>query len=233
MDFQEFLSVASKILPNLPVTLLMVFLALFGGLILGLVLAIVRIRNKPISTTFATAFISFMRCTPTLVQLFLVFYGLPQLFAMFGADINDWTPFTFAIIALALHSSATLSEVIRSAYLSVQEGQFEACLSVGMTYFQSLRRIILPQAYSIAIPNLGNSFIVLFKETSLAFSIGVVDIMGKAEVLIKLSYGINIIEVYVFISILYWVCSVILSRLIKLMDERNRGSVRKFSRRAF
>lgn len=215
MDIQYVTDAIQAILPKLPITLLMMACSLLGGLLLGTLIAVIRIKKEPVSNALATLFVSFMRCTPTLVQLFLVFYGLPLLVELFGVDINGWSKFLFAVIALGLHSAASLSEVIRAAYLAVGSGQLEAASSVGMTYWQGLRYIVLPQAFHVALPNLGNAAISLFKETSLAFSIGVVDIMGEAQILINNQYGINIIEVYVVVSLFYWLVSIAIGQAIQ------------------
>lgn len=214
IDIQVVLDAAAKILPQLPLTLLLTLLTLIVGAALGLVLAIIRIKKIRGLSQLAVLYISFMRCTPTIVQLFLIFYGLPLLFKLIHIDIQGWSAFTFAVIALGLHSAASLAEIIRSAYLAVPDSQHEAAKAVGMTYAQSLRRIIIPQMFRISLPNLGNNIISTFKETSLAFSIGVVDIMGQSQILIERSYGITVIEVYVVVSLIYWLCCMVLGRLI-------------------
>jgi len=219
-DVQAALDAAVKLLPKLPCTLFMTALALAGGLALGLILAVVRIRRVPVLAQAVVAYVSFMRCTPTLVQLFLIFYCLPLLVKPAGIDIEHWSSFTYAVIALGLHSAAVLSEVLRAAYLSVPETQFEAASSIGMTYAQTLRRIVIPQALRIALPNLGNNAISLFKETSLAFSIGVVDLMGQAQIIINRNYGIAIVEVYAVVSLIYWACSWLLGRFIDHLNLR-------------
>ncbi|GAA3402446.1 amino acid ABC transporter permease [Paenibacillus hodogayensis] len=208
-----------KLADKLPATLFMMIVALAGGLLLGLLLAIVRIRRYPVLSALATLYLSFMRCTPTLVQLFLVFYGLPQLVLLFGMDINGWSNMSFAIITFALHAAAVLSEVIRSAYLAVGRSQQEAAYSVGMSAFQTLRRIVLPQAFGIALPNLANNAISLLKETSLAFSIGVIDVMGQAELIVGNNYGIGIVSIYITISVMYWIVSMMIGRAASLLES--------------
>lgn len=221
IDFQMFTEAFLDLLPKLPLTLLLTVLALTGGILLGLILALIRIFRIPVLSQIVVVFVSFMRCTPTLVQLFLIFYGLPKLvFVVFGIDIQYWSSLTFAVIAFGLHCSAAMSEVYRSAYLAVPKLQFEAAYSVGMTYIQALRRIILPQMNRVALPNIGNHSITLFKESSLAFTIGLVDLMGQAQILIERSYGITILETYLAVSVIYWFCSMLLGRLIHAMNQR-------------
>ncbi|WP_460267461.1 amino acid ABC transporter permease, partial [Clostridium tertium] len=122
-------------------------------------------------------YISFFRGVPTLVQLFLIYYGLPQLFP----EMSKMTALTAAIIGLSLKNAAYLAEIFRAALNSVDDGQLEACLSVGMTKLQAYRRIILPQAIRNAIPATGNTFIGLLKETSLAFTLGVMEMFAQGK----------------------------------------------------
>lgn len=215
-------SLILKIAERLPTTLTLMILSSICGLLLGFVIAIVRIRKKWISYFIATTYLSFMRCTPAIVQLFLIYYGLPQLLLLFHINVNDWDKLIFAVITFSLHSAAFLSEVIRSSYLAVGSGQQEAAYSVGMTYFQSLRQIILPQALGLALPNLGNNLIILLKETSLAFSIGITDIMGQAQVIIGNNYGANIFEVYIIVSIMYWLLCIAIETLFGRLERRSR-----------
>jgi L-cystine transport system permease protein len=214
------LKLVQAIAERLPVTLTMLVLSLLFGLLLGLVLALARIHKRPIPYALATFYLSFMRCTPTIVQLFLVYYGLPQLMRLFGINVNDWDVMIFAVITFSLHSAAYFSEVIRSAYLAVGQGQLEAAYSIGMGYGQAIRRILLPQAFGIAIPPLGNNVISLLKETSLAFSIGIVDIMGKAQIIIGNNYGINIFRVYIAVAAFYWVLSMLIETIFGRLEKR-------------
>ncbi|MGG1598963.1 amino acid ABC transporter permease [Paenibacillus naphthalenovorans] len=201
-----------QIAGRLPVTLTMLILSVLFGLLLGLIIALVRIQKRKIPYAIATFYLSFIRCTPTIVQLFLIYYGLPQLLILFGLDVNNWDKIIFAVIAFSLHSAAFFSEVIRSSYLAVGIGQLEAAYSIGMSHAQSLRRIVLPQAFGIAIPNLGNNVIILLKETSLAFSIGITDIMGQVQIMVGNSYGQHIFQMYILVALVYWVISIILEK---------------------
>lgn len=150
---------------------------------------------------------------------------LPQLLILVGVDVNDWDKIIFAVITFSLHSAAFFSEVIRSSYLAVGSGQQEAAYSVGMTYGQSLRRIILPQAFGIAIPNLGNNVIILLKETSLAFSIGIVDIMGQVQIILGNNYGANTFQVYILVSLIYWVLSIAIEKGFGRLEKAIRKAM--------
>nr|WP_275901208.1 amino acid ABC transporter permease [Paenibacillus periandrae] len=196
----------------MPITLTMLFISLLFGLLIGLGIALVRIHKKPIPYAVSTIFISYMRCTPTLVQLFVAYYGLPLLFAQLGLDINSWSPLVFAIVTFTLNISAYFSEMFRSAYLTVGQGQLEAAYSVGMKYHQALRRIVLPQALAISIPNLTGNIIYLLKESALAFSIGVIDMLGQADVILATNYHVSVLQVYAIIAVIYWLLSVIIQK---------------------
>ncbi|WP_100404104.1 amino acid ABC transporter permease [Bacillus sp. FJAT-42315] len=209
-----------QVLARLPITIWMLVASLILGLAFGTLMAIIRIRKVPILHQLVTIFISFTRCTPLLVQLFLMYFGLPQLLMAFGIYINDLAPLIFAIATFSLHISAYLSETIRSAYIAVGDDQLEACYSVGMTYSQALRRVILPQAFVISLPNMGNTIIELLKDTALAFTIGVVDIMGQVRLIIGNNYGLGMFQVYVVISIVYWGTCAFIEISIYQLEQR-------------
>ncbi|AQU73231.1 amino acid ABC transporter permease [Priestia megaterium] len=229
-DFHDWLKLLWQVVDKLPLTLFMLGLSLLFSLLLGFVIALIRIQKKPVLSKMATIYLSFMRCTPLLVQLFLVYFGLPQLLLLVHIDINSWSRITFLVIAFSLHTAAPLSEVIRSAYLSIDKGQFEAAYSIGMNYFQSLRRIILPQAFVAALPNLGNATISLLKDTALAFSIGIIDILGQVRLILGNNYGIGMFEIYVTISLVYWSMCIVIEIIVSYLEKhlkKGRVSISK------
>ncbi len=229
-DFHDWLKLLWQVVDKLPLTLFMLGLSLLFSLLLGFVIALIRIQKKPVLSKMATIYLSFMRCTPLLVQLFLVYFGLPQLLLLVHIDINSWSRITFLVIAFSLHTAAPLSEVIRSAYLSIDKGQFEAAYSIGMNYFQSLRRIILPQAFVAALPNLENATISLLKDTALAFSIGIIDIMGQVRLILGNNYGIGMFEIYVTISLVYWSMCIVIEIIVSYLEKhlkKGRVSISK------
>lgn len=213
------LEVIPNLLKALPMTIVVVVLSLLFGMLLALLLTAAKLGSSRILRTLATWYISFIRGTPALVQLFLVFYGLPQVLKVIGIDINGWDKVVFAIITFSLNGSAFLSEIMRSTYLAVDRGQQEAAYSVGMTWWQAFRRIIFPQAFAIALPNLGNSAISLLKETSLAFTIGVVDIMGRAQIISIRSNGVSQLELFIAVSLLYWVMCFGIEKGVAVMEK--------------
>ncbi|MGZ7444081.1 amino acid ABC transporter permease [Paenibacillus sp. TH7-28] len=219
-DVEFMLRSIPKVIEALPVTLLLLVLCMIFGLLLGGLLTWMKIRGHRSLQTATGVYVSFMRGTPPLVQLFLIYYGLPNLLAQLGLNVGSWDKLVFVIIAFTLSNAAYLSETIRSAYLAVPAGQHEAAQSVGMTGFQSFRRIILPQALAVAIPNLGNSLLIVFKDSSLAFSIGIVDLLGKAKLISAAGYGAKNLEVFVAAAFVYWISCMILEYGTGLLEKR-------------
>lgn len=218
-SFQDWVDLFVRIIDKLPLTLFMMIVALFFALILGVIIAVIRIQKPPVLYGIATFYLSFTRSTPLLVQLFLIYFGLPQLLLVVNIDINSWDRLIFAISAFSLHTGAYLSEVIRSAYMAVGKEQLEAAYSVGMSYTQALRRIILPQAFVIALPDLGNNIIELLKDTSLAFTIGIIDIMGQVRIILGNNYGIGMFQIYIVISLVYWGTCILIESIIGYAEK--------------
>lgn len=216
-----------SILPFLKVTLAVMGLVIVAGSLLALLLTAGSLSRHKILRYIADFYIKITRCTPAIVLLFIVFYGIPKLAkVLFHININSWPKLIYVVVALSLLYAATLSEVFRSAYESVEKGQMEAGLSIGLTKFQSFFRIVLPQAFVVAIPNLGNSFISLLKEGSLAYTIGLIDIMGKGNLIIGLNYGAYGLETYIALAIIYWALTLIIEGIFKLLEKRfSRGRV--------
>lgn len=208
-----------KVLEKLPLTLLMLGLSLFFSIILGVFITILRIKKQPVLYQLATFYLSFTRGTPLLVQLFLVYFGLPQLLLVFNIDINSWDRLVFLVIAFSFHTAAYLSEVFRSAYLAVGRDQLEAAYSVGMSYPQAFFRIMLPQAFVISLPNLGNNIIELLKDTSLAFTIGIIDIMGQVRIILGNNHGMGMFQIYVVISLVYWGTCIFIESVIGYLEK--------------
>ena len=183
MEF--FLTTVLKLIPFLRVTILIAFTSMALGLIFGTLLAAMKLCRIKIFKTIANLFTTFIRCTPVIVLIFLAYYGLPVLFGLAGIDINGVSKIVFSIIALTMYASGTLSEIIRPAYLSVDKGQMEAALMSALTPAQAIRLIILPQVVKRIIPPMGNEFINLVKDTALARTIAVYEVLWMGEKFIK------------------------------------------------
>lgn len=200
-----------KILQAFPTTLAIMATSLLLALALGAVVAWAQLCGRRVPGALARGWVSLMRGVPSLVMIFLLFFGLPQVVkAVSGASIADANKMYFVVGALALLASANMGELMRSSYQAVPRAQTEAALACGMTPRQAFVRITLPQAAAIAVPLLGNATVSLFKDTSLGFSIGVIDMMGKANVVSAASYGAYKLELYVCVALIYWVSCMVL-----------------------
>ncbi|MGQ9008672.1 amino acid ABC transporter permease [Bacillus stercoris] len=213
IDWEFMISAFPTLIQALPITLFMATAAMIFAIIGGLILALITKNKIPVLHQLSKLYISFFRGVPTLVQLFLIYYGLPQLFP----EMSKMTALTAAIIGLSLKNAAYLAEIFRAALNSVDDGQLEACLSVGMTKLQAYRRIILPQAVRNAIPATGNTFIGLLKETSLAFTLGVMEMFAQGKM--YASGNLKYFETYLAVAIVYWVLTIIYSMLQDLFER--------------
>ncbi|MFC4321742.1 amino acid ABC transporter permease [Litchfieldia salsa] len=228
LDINFLIESFPTIISRLPITIGIAVGSLIISLLIGLTTALIKIYQVPVLKTFTTCYISFIRGTPLLVQIYLVFYGIPKVIYFFQTeygwlqhiDVNIIPPEIYALLAFSINLGAYLSETIRSAIESVDRGQFEAARAIGMSPTQMMLKIIFPQALAVAIPNLGNMFISTIKDTSLVFIIGVIDIMGQAKILG--SRGLAFFEVYIAVSIVYWIVCIVVERLLVLVEKRAR-----------
>jgi len=159
----------------------------------------------------ARFYVSLFRGTPLIAQLFMIYYGLPQ----FGIELD---PFPAALIGLSLNTAAYTSETLRAAISSIDKGQWEAAASIGMSGWQTLRRVILPQAARTALPPLGNSFIGLVKDTSLAATIQVPELFRQAQLIT--SRTLEVFTMYLAASLIYWVMATLLSALQNRLEAQ-------------
>lgn len=232
MDIGYMIEIFPKLISTLPISLSIIVASGILGLMLSILITALRIKRIKFLSPILEAYISFMRSIPILLLLFLVYYGLPVFFSLLNLNMNDLSAIVSAIITLIIFNGAYLSEILRPAYLAIEKGQHEAADSLGYTTFTKLRKIIIPQMVPIALPGLGNASIYLIHDTSLVFTIGIVDIMGKANIIMANSYGENKVEVYLTIAIIYWIVCLLSDRLIKLCE--NLTYLRKIeNKRAF
>jgi cystine transport system permease protein len=181
------------------------------GLVLGLVVALMRLSRVRLVSGIARVYISVIRGTPLLVQLFVIFYGLPSV----GLTINPWPS---ALIAFSLNVGGYAAEVIRAAIQSVPKGQWEAAHMIGMSHRLALRRIILPQAARVSVPPLSNTFISLVKDTSLASLILVTELFRQAQEIAAFSQ--EFMALYIEAALVYWVLCLFLSGGQSLLERR-------------
>jgi L-cystine transport system permease protein len=181
------------------------------GLALALLVALMRLSRNAVVSGVARFYVSVIRGTPLLVQLFVIFYGLPSL----GVKLDPWPS---AIIAFSLNVGGYAAEVIRAAILSVPKGQWEAGHTIGMSRGQSLRRIILPQAARVSVPPLSNTFISLVKDTSLASLILVTELFRNAQQIAAFSQ--EFMALYLEAALVYWVICLALSSGQSVLERR-------------
>jgi cystine transport system permease protein len=190
--------------------------AMVLGLALGLTIALLRLSPFRVLRVVAGFYVSFIRGTPLLVQLFLIYYGLAQ----FGWRID---PIPAALIGLTLNVGGYASETLRGAIASIERGQWEAAYSIGMTSSQAMRRVILPQAARVALPPLGNTFISLIKDTSLAATIQVPELFRQAQLITARTY--EVFTMYITAAALYWIMSSVLAWLQHRAEARASAHV--------
>ena len=181
------------------------------GLILGFVLALMRLSHFWPLSWLSRFYVSVFRGTPLIAQLFMLYSGLPQ----FGIELD---PIPAAMIGLSLNTAAYTSETLRAAISSIEKGQWEAAASIGMNPWQTMRRVILPQAARTALPPLGNSFIGLVKDTSLAATIQVPELFRQAQLVT--SRTLEVFTMYLAASVIYWVLATVLSFLQNRLEDR-------------
>lgn len=201
-----------EILSALPLTLWVLVLTILFGSLLGLFLAWSQLSGEKSLLSFARGYVFILRCTPPIVLIFLVFYGLPRFLEWWlGIDVNGWSRSVFVILAMTLLFAASISEVFKSSYQALPKGQLEAGLSIGLTDYQTFVRILLPQAFRIALPNITTAIINLLKDIALAYTIGLVDLMGAGNLVISRNLGNYSLETYTAVAIIYWVLALILA----------------------
>jgi arginine/lysine/histidine transport system permease protein len=199
-------------------TSITLFLSFFGvalGVILGVLLALMKLSKNILLKSFSSAYIELVRGTPLLVQLYIIYYGLPRLI---GLDFGD---ITLGIVAISLNSAAYVAEIIRAGILSIDKGQIEAARSLGMPYNMAMIKIIIPQAFKNILPALGNEFIVLIKESSIVSVVGIHDLMYNADTVRGNTY--LPFEPLIVAALIYFVITFILSKLLNLLERRMRA----------
>lgn len=207
-----------------PTTLLITAVSLAAGAALGFLIALARVRKIKILAPVCSVFVSLIRGTPVVLQILAVYSLVPSALNAFfkrigsGVDVFALNPIVYAFGVFSLSMAAILSEVFRSALLTISKGQLEAGYTSGLTYAQTFRRIVIPQAIVAALPNLCNATVNLIKNTSLAFMMTVKDVTAVAK--IEASFGYNYIEAYLDICIIYIIICSAVQQLFKLWEKR-------------
>ena len=203
MDWQLILDsfwplLSGALIGTIPLTLISFAI----GLVIALGVALLRMSANPVLSWIGRAYVSVIRGTPLLVQLFLIFYGLPSI----GVTLDPWPS---AVIAFSLNVGGYAAEIIRASILSVPKGQWEAAYTVGMNRTRTLTRVILPQAARVSVPPLSNTFISLVKDTSLASLILVTELFKVAQQIAAAT--LEFMVVYLAAALVYWVICLVLS----------------------
>lgn len=197
------------------VTLRVTVLSIVIGLLIGIVAGLARVWPNTFLRTVASAYIELVRGTPLLVQIFLVYFGLPAL----GLNLD---PFVAGIIAMGVNSGAYVGEIVRGGIESIAQGQMEAALSLGMTWWQAMYYVILPQAFVRILPPLGNEFIALLKDSSLVSTIAIAELTRTGQIIITRTF--KSFEIWSGVALFYFVMTYAISRVVKYSEKRLRYS---------
>ena len=196
------------------VTIQITVLSTAIGFVIGLVVGVARISHLRPLRLLAEVYVEFFRGTPLLVQIFLFYFALP---VITGQRID---PFIAAISACGINSGAYVAEIFRAGIQSVDEGQMEAGRSLGMTWLQTMRYIIVPQAFKRVIPPLGNEFIAMLKDSSLVSVIGFEELTRRGQLIIAKTYGS--FEIWMSVAVIYLVMTLTISRFVAYLERRYR-----------
>lgn len=211
MDFGSLNKVLPVLLNGTIVTVELTVIAIICGCIIALIIAVLKISSNKVLNSIGAFYTWIFRGTPLLLQLYVFYYGLPAL----GIEI---TAMQAAILGLSLNSGAYVAEIIRSGILAIDKGQFEASKALGFTYFQTMKKIILPQAFRVIIPPMGNEFIALIKDTSLVSVITMEELLRKAQLFVSASG--DAVTPYVMTGVFYLIMTTVFTFLFSRVEKR-------------
>ena len=211
-DFSLIWNSLSLLLAGAGVTIEITAIAVGLGFIFGLITSVCRLSGVKVLQVIAVCYVNIIRGTPMLVQIFLIYFALPM---VIGERIN---PFVAAVAACSINSGAYVSEIFRAGIQSVDKGQMEAGRSLGLSWMQTMRYVILPQAFKHVIPPLGNEFISMTKETSLVSVIGFEELTRRGQLIIAKTYGS--FEIWLTVAAIYLVMTLTIARLVSYLERR-------------
>ncbi|MDU4209408.1 MAG: amino acid ABC transporter permease [Finegoldia magna] len=213
-DLEYLIKIFPQILSRSYITLEITFISSIIAFLLGSLIAVVNYNRVTFLYPITKTFVSVIRGTPGVAQLYFFYYGL----AVFSESVRNMTPLIAVSVVLSLNASAFMSESLRGGLISVDEGQIEAAKSLGISSFNIFKRIIFPQAIRVAIPPLFNDLINLIKLSSLSFMIGVADIMGAAK--IEGAKTFRYFEIYAVVMLVYWLIIMIFGAISKQIEKK-------------
>ncbi|AND83930.1 ectoine/hydroxyectoine ABC transporter permease subunit EhuC [Clostridium tyrobutyricum] len=211
MDIDFIKNILPILLKGSVMTVELTVITIILGSILGILLALLRLSNNLVLKYVSNFYTWIFRGTPLLLQLFFFYYGLPFI----GIEL---TPFTAAVIGLALNCGAYMAEIIRGGIQSIDQGQFEAAKALGFSYTQTMKRIILPQTFKVIIPPVGNEFISILKDTSLVSTIAMVELMRSAQQIYATSF--DPISVFLTAAVFYLIMTTVFTTVFGIIERR-------------
>ena len=216
----------SIITENLPlllkgagITLEITALSVGLGLLIGMFVGVAKLSDNRLIRGLASVYVDCIRGTPLLVQIFLVYFALPQII---GHRID---PFVAAVGACSINSGAYVAEIFRAGIQSIDKGQMEASRALGLNWFQAMRFVIMPQAFKRIIPPLGNEFIAMLKDSSLVSVIGFEELTRTGQLIISRTYAA--VEIWIVVALLYLIMTLAISRFVALLEKRFSKGTRK------
>lgn len=225
-NFSElFVRAIPHLLTGAVTTMWITALAVSLGVLIGVVVGLARLSQKTLLRTLARIYIDFLRGTPLLVQIFIIYFGVPNLLNVIFNHQFPINVYVAGIMACGLNSGAYVAEIVRAGIQSIDRGQTEAARSLGMTSWQTMRYVVLPQAFKRIIPPLGNEFIAMLKDTSLLSVIGIEELTRKGQLFIAVTFAP--FPVYSGVLLVYLTMTLTISRLVSMMERRLAVSDRR------
>lgn len=212
LDFGVIVKVLPLLLEGAAVTVEITALSVGLGFLIGMLVGVARLAKTRLLKWLAMIYIDFIRGTPLLVQIFLIYFALPMIT---GTRID---PFIAAITACSINSGAYIAEIFRAGIQSIDKGQVEAGRSLGLSWYQTMRFVVMPQAFKRVIPPLGNEFIAMLKDSSLVSVIGFEELTRCGQLIIAKTY--NSFEIWMAVAMLYLIMTLTISRLVAFLERR-------------
>ena len=226
-NLEYFWTVWPQLLEAVPFTLYFIVMSSLVSLLAGIIVALIRIPRLPVLYQLTEVWMSFVRSMPFVLLLFLSYFLLPLPLQTLGVDTNAIPKEVYVYVAMIIHYGQIIAEVIRPAYEAVPRGQTEAAIAFGLSAWHRVTRILLPQALPIMLPGMVNQLIEIIKDTSLMYMIGLMDLMGRANLLIHLRMGEGKLECYIAVAIIYWILISALELLAARLDEHSQKFLRR------